>query len=740
MLLRNKPWEYRDFVNEDTEKFIIQRWHDHFNNPSVEFIGYGFFIIVALGILTFKRQRWFVISLAVMSFLVLANQAPISREFNILFRKIDIVNQVLRDPFTKFLVPSIFLFAVGFSGGLLMLHRLLPARLKKPFSLIGALVLSIGLFIYIAPMYSGHLIADRMRVAIPSSYFEFFAFMNQQPSLKRVANLPQGPVWGWASYTWGYTGSGFLWHGMRQPLLDRTFDVWNEKEESYYWELTYALNKKDYKLFHNVLEKYQVSYVMFDSSIYFPDNPNSIFGTLRQREFIAKDPDLKKIKSFGSIDLYETKQPALNEVSLVENAPLIATTTNWLQNDKAYADYGIYQDGSATNSQIVYPFRSLFSGRGSKDALYEVKTTDNAFWFHTIIPNGTIFFPQETAEEFIRFDAQTLKPIQSLPHVLNNDAYIAVASPSSVKQGELAVVIEKDNRYGSYDSNGQHDILLGFTAECDSGGLDTTKQLSQTTQSESDKKFIRFSAINAITCRVIYFPQLSHRSGYLVAIKSRNKSGSTLRFWVENLTSKRSDQQMYLQPQSSFGWEYYVIPVMEEDGVGYSLHFDNIAIGKQHTVNDLEQVIVYPIPYQFMTETKILTQEFLPITRMNNNALLSLKHPNYYSYLVALDNKHVAMNLTLVLSQSYNSAWKAYAVDGWLAQTFPILFGRALPNHVMINNWANGWVLPELKEQKPVKVQIIFVPQLLEWVGFGLLVIPFIYLAMRRKRLKKDEK
>ncbi len=260
MLFKNKPWDYRDFINSD-QIFLLQSWHNYFENPYIPAIGYLIFIISILGIITLKSNRIFVIGLTVISFLILANQVPIAREFNLLFRQIGIVNQVLRDPFTKFIVPTIFVFAVGFSAGIILLYKLIPSKIIKPVSYIGGVIVIMMLVVYAWPIYTGHFFADRMRVTTPQYYFDFFNFMRQQDPSKRIANLPQGPVWGWTNYSWGYTGSGFLWHGFNQSILDRTFDVWNDKNEEYYWELTYALNKRDYELFNSVLNKYQISYV-----------------------------------------------------------------------------------------------------------------------------------------------------------------------------------------------------------------------------------------------------------------------------------------------------------------------------------------------------------------------------------------------------------------------------------------------------------------------------------------------
>ena len=42
---------------------------------------------------------------------------------------------------------------------------------------------------------------------------------------------------GWNYYDWGYRGSGFLWYGIKQPILDRAFDVWDKSSEKYYEEI-----------------------------------------------------------------------------------------------------------------------------------------------------------------------------------------------------------------------------------------------------------------------------------------------------------------------------------------------------------------------------------------------------------------------------------------------------------------------------------------------------------------------
>lgn len=66
-----------------------------------------------------------------------------------------------------------------------------------------------------------------------------------------------------------------------------------------------------------------------------------------------------------------------------------------------------------------------------------------------------------------------------------------------------------------------------------------------------------------------------------------------------------------------------------------------------------------------------------------------------------------------------------------LFETFPFLFGTKIQDHVLVNNWANGWVLPMNDERTNERtIFIVFWPQLLEFLGFALLPLPF-FMSLR---------
>ena len=92
----------------------------------------------------------------------------------------------------------------------------------------------IALLAYSLPSFQGNFLYKRTRLTIPKDYFQLFTFLSSQDTKSRILNLPQGGQ-GWTPYNWGYSGSGFLWYGIEQPILDRAFDVWSNFNENYYW-------------------------------------------------------------------------------------------------------------------------------------------------------------------------------------------------------------------------------------------------------------------------------------------------------------------------------------------------------------------------------------------------------------------------------------------------------------------------------------------------------------------------
>ena len=60
------------------------------------------------------------------------------------------------------------------------------------------------------------------------------------------------------------------------------------------------------------------------------------------------------------------------------------------------------------------------------------------------------------------------------------------------------------------------------------------------------------------------------------------------------------------------------------------------------------------------------------------------------------------------------------------------MFTTELKDHILINNWANGFVLDNTTSDDATIV-IIFWPQYLEFIGFGLLILTVMGIVLKKK-------
>jgi len=197
---------------------------------------------------------------------------------------------------------------------------------------------------------------------------------------------------------------------------------------------------------------------------------------------------------------------------------------------------------------------------------------------------------------------------------------------------------------------------------------------------------------------------------------------------------------------------------MEQFSLGYTLHFDNISIGRVKTVNDLGRITVNPIPYRFLTGLKILrgstnssTSEESWLTLRSSlppsEVSYRVEHPNpsYYQINLRLTSSTTpgesasatsgVFSGYLVLSQSFDKGWKAYSLspdsfllDSWYTKLFIPFFAKEMDGHVLVNNWANGWLLSPITHlsrqrrdnpQLTTTITIVYLPQYLEYLGFA---------------------
>lgn len=758
VLLRSFWFNNTDFNINKESVFLMQPWRDHLANPAVLGIGYLLFAIAAVGALWTAKERGSkpaigFLGIFVFAFMMLATDTPPFSWINQIFRQIPFFAEAFRFPFTKFSILASLTYSIFFAFGLIYISELVKkiTPIREKFLSHGlVLAAAILLAIFTFPIFQRHLFYEKTRLKFPAEYRELFEFFKKQNPSTRIANFPQHTFWSWNFYEWGYSGSGFLWYGIEQPILDRAFDPWSRENENYYWEISHALYSKNPALFEKIFDKYQISWVLVDGNVINPPSPKDLFLDELEKMLTASDKFRLDI-TFGKIKVYQVKldTPVNNFVFFAQSLPAIEPGYKWNNFDAAFSENNHYVS-QIQNSRFqipnstIYPFRSLFTGKRQEDIEFNVEEKEDSFVFVKTFDKTL----QDYALEIPDIDVKALTWIN--PYDLSRQKFL---HPDIFFDGKsLTVEVPKIKGYLSEQIDPAYDSSLAVPKNCSQ--LENGTVQNEIVK-EKENLFLRLFASNAINCSASFnMPDLPHNIGYLITVKARNKEGKSLLFWLENLNTRKADIETYLpkNPKSSFDPElrtegqipdskfYFIQPPMEDDGVGYSLHFDNISIGNEKTVNDLGKITVNPIPYEFLTQTSLepivpsvlyrrLRAIPIDLSRTENFQFeIEVKHPNPSIYQVnKLPSYQVNKSSILVLSQAYHNGWNAYIPNSRFqilnSQFLLPLFGKKIENHVLVDNWANGWVLDKDRDGEIV---IIFWPQYLEYLGFFLLFAYFL--------------
>jgi hypothetical protein len=697
---------------------LLGTWKNHLRNPFFAGIGYAAFVLavggVAVSIIKKKKTAIALIPCLLLAGLFLIHASPgINLVFTFLRNNLDIFREGLRFPWTKFSLTAMFGLSVFFGLTMDQILRIAKKPIFKYFLVLGV---CLSLVVFMWPAFRGNLISKNRRTQIPEDYFQLYSWFADKDPNGRIGVFPMPVFWGWDYYRWGFEGAGFIWFGLKQPVLVRDFDRWNPYNENYYWETSYALYSKNRELFEKVMQKYQVKWLVVDSNLINPAWPAALFDE-ELNVILASSNQFALEKTIGNLKIYRTNTLSDQSVDLFQNLPSVGPNYSWTNYDRAFSELGNYFSNQpsvisnqlpVTSNQepttdhrspitIYYPFRSLFTGRNPNELDFEISETQDSYIFTKQLPEKVADFELKLPE----FDGKELLWLN--PNDFTDFKYLI---PQVFRdKNSLEVVIPKVGGY--------------FSAEL-------------------NNNLVRLTGSNGDDAERIYnLENLLHKYGYLIKVEAQNIEGNSLLFWVENLTAKRADIEMYLPKDNDV--HYLIQPPMNKADLGYSLHFENVSAGRQKMVNELGKVTVNPIPFNFITGLKIVPAGSQAL-RSTSVKAKKVSHPNPSVYEIELEE--VFENLTLILSQSFHKGWHAYDLgtmnnEPGTMKFFKIflapVFGQKIENHVLVNNWSNGWQLNPMVHGSRFIV-LVFWPQYLEYLGFvvvGISVLTILFFTIQ---------
>lgn len=617
-----------DFEDVDTKGrpiFVMEAWRNWVNHPLMITIGYLFAGIIIVGILqsTWAGAIWLI------SFVFLANStAGISSLMSYLRDHIPFFSEAYRFPFTKFSLlfgfASTILSICGLNNLVLSLQKI--SKLSFEIKSVGMYVILSAIIFQSFPAFTGHFFYNALRVQLPKDYIALFDFMDKMDHNGRTAYFPQPSYWSWKHYRFGYVGSGFVWYGLSQPLMDRAFDPWSNVNENYYWELSQAIYSKNQRALSAVLQKYDIRYIILDTNVSNPGSSRALFSE-DTKALLTTIPEVRLTKIAGNLWIYEFGDAqTTSRVKIEASLPSVSPSYSWTDNDVAYQHIGNYI--STHGSRPASPNQGEI---GVRDDTYEYSY--RSLFTKRAVTERNFTLPEKGTEVF------------------NTDS-----QPVLLTQNFKACALLKQGH-----SDAENLAPFG----------------------------LRMTNTNQRGCLSFSMPELLHAQGYLVSVTSAHTLGRPLLFSLINNTAKHVEVEALLPTSTDTKTTYFILPPLAPDGLGYTVYVSNDSVGTP-TINDLVNITVYTLPYEDMA-SRYIEQ----ITKNQETK-------------------------TLIYSQAYHKDWLA----------FDRASGTFLTDHVLVNNWANGWELPE--RANGTDIVIFFWPQLLEWLGF--LLIPLLLLFITRSR------
>ncbi|MBI4028917.1 MAG: hypothetical protein HY376_00960 [Candidatus Blackburnbacteria bacterium] len=707
-ILRGLWFDRTDINLSGQSDYLMAGWREYAYSIPFQVVGWIFFALIIFGLYSSikSRNRLQITSAALFVFaftMLMVNTPPFSWIVALFRNSLPFFAEAFRFPFTKFSILASLSYALLLSTGTHAIFKIIPRRLLK--NLFCGVIVAV-LLVYLFPLYQGKLFYAREQSKIPPEYFQTFEFFKKQNPNTRIANFPQYTFWSWNYYWWGYEGSGFLWYGINQPILDRAFDPWSNYNEGYYWELSHALYSKNPQTLSEVLEKYQVNWLLVDKNVFSSINQKTLY-TDELEGLLEKSNKATLAQQFGNIDIYKVNLSTQvnNFVFSADNLPGVEPKYSFASEDKAFSLVGHY---SSLGSNYYYPFRSLLTAKNADDKRdFAISENADTLTISADVPTtvASPVFPDES-KELPSPDPKDLRKVTYFkPQAKISDNKIAVDFPkvSGYFSGTIDLAMAEQNKY-----------CTGKNA----------KKSSTKTASVENKSVLELQSKGALCGVSVWLPNLQHNYAYIIAIDSKNNKGQSLFFWLENPINRKADIETRLPQSNNLQTTYFIQPPMEDDGVGYTLHVENRSIGNDLTVNDLGEIRVYTFPYKYLSgiyfgdgsNANVQTQA------------LETQHPDQATYIVNLTDQ---LPKTIVLSQGFNTDWQAYETPAprYLAP----LLGKKVANHFLVNNWANGWRTDNVSGKRLV---IVYIPQYLEFAGIALLLLTITataILATKRK-------
>lgn len=715
-------WRGYDF---DSQEYVplMGDWVDHVNNPVVTKINIGLFVLSLLGLfIMLVSGSSYGLGLGLIFlmgvFFWMNNNPPFGPIYSWLQGNIEVFKEGFRFPFTKFSLVMVFAMSTFLGRSI----DWIVSKLKR--NIFSWVIIGFAGLIFVSskPAFEGWFISPLMKVDVPQEYFDTFEWLNAQPD-GRVLKLPMQSMYGWNFYDWGYQGAGFTWFGINKPTLDREFDRWNSLNEIAYTELVGAYFNNNWNEFEGLLDKYRISYVFYDKSVVLPGLDEKVlledrFVNWQENtsklglEYFSGDLSvysynfLEDVKGVGGEELPFSKLKTNGEVDIYyqDGSLVVSTNIQGMKNKILLLDEYIDKNMEISAEKLLdgsYLVSMSLSSPGvylNDDRVLKEKklrlvegVKDSEF----VVINGKAFdlreieFSDRRVMGYVKVDNQVDFGVgngadfgDGKTHVVLTDSKIITISDDLSTNNrvrllnddyELKIVFPVENYYQSFSNLLEYENNCSFSGEGEIGGREYFRGFGLTAKN------------GGVNCTGLILDQ---GMDYLVAVNGENISGRSLKMYVTDIETGFSIYE-WVFDSGEFN-QGFVVNKNEDDTW---LGVESRSYGRIESENILDNLILLPVNIDWINGIRIYTKN--------------------------------EQTEKLVEIYTNNTAYE----KGFIG----FLDGKML-EHVKVNGWANGFVIPGGENMENRQVVIVFWPQYLEWGGLLLLVLTPVYILVRKRR------
>ncbi len=222
------------------------------------------------------------------------------------------------------------------------------------------------------------------------------------------------------------------------------------------------------------------------------------------------------------------------------------------------------------------------------------------------------------------------------------------------------------------------------------------------------------STISAVNQEVVNFYDCGSEvildQGYLIKIEYKNILNRPPLVKVFSQSNNRLIIDNKLASNQNIS--YLVIPPIYSFDSGLGVNISSLSLSRKASINEIVNVSFSPLDW-----STIASLHFNQPTNFSNHQSITFHQFNQTFYSASIPS--TSSPSQLVLNQSYSPGWIAFYFDEYHRL-------KLLP-HFEINNWANGWEIPSEISSSKSNIYILFWPQLLEFLGFILLLFSLFW-------------